>query len=662
MSLRRRAGLASCLASASVLLLAAASGGAQTLGVVPPAPPGCTSTTTTFTQNTPAPIPDPGIVTTSITVSGVGSYLWDLNLQTFLVHGDNGNVEMRLRSPQGTVMEVSIQNGISFSDVFNGTVWDDDAGDTNPPGPASLATYHNGEVLTPAVPDGAMAMFQGENPNGVWTLEIKDILAGQTGTMNSWTLEVTTLPAAPGINEVSGSNPASMPIPDDSTPVTSTISVPAGVTAACTVTATTGIDHQANGDLTITLTSPQGTITTLSEHNGKIFSNLFNGTLWSDKAPDPAQDHFYTDGLAVPALQPEEAMGAFIGEDPTGTWTLSITDSVTSHTGTLNGWTLNVQGCTCGAASAGPPLRVDQHGGSGASGNNGVFEPDETVQVETTWTNPSDAAFTLTGAASNFTGPAGPTYTIVDGTADFGSIPSFGTANCFDATADCYALQVTGARPQQHWDTTLKETVTTSTDVHTDKTWTLHIGNSFGDVPTSNQFYTFIENIFHNGVTGGCSPTDYCPANTALRKQMAVFVLKAKEGVNYQPPPAGGVFLDVPADNPFAPWIEELFNRGVVAGCGPGPVYCPDNPVLRQQMSVFLLKTELGASYVPPACTGMFSDVPCPGPFTDWIEDLANRGIAAGCGGGQFCPTNPNTRGQMAPFLVKTFGLVLYGP
>src|SRR5207245_2201926 len=142
-----------------------------------------------------------------------------------------------------------------------------------------------------------------------------------------------------------------------------------------------------------------------------------------------------------------------------------------------------------------------------------------------------------------------------------------------------------------------------------------------------------------------------------LRKQMAVFVLKAKEGASYVPPACAGTFTDVPCPGPFTDWIEELFNRGVVAGCGAGPTYCPDNPVLRQQMAVFLLRTLLGSSYVPPACAGIFTDVPCPGTFTDWIEDLFNRGIAAGCGGGNFCPTNPNTRGQMAPFLVKTFGL-----
>jgi subtilisin-like proprotein convertase family protein len=660
----RVGGFLSCLAIASVSFLSGAgAAAAQTLGVVPPPPAGCTSSTATFTQSTPTPIPDLATVTSTITVSGVDPYLWDLNIVTHLVHSDNGNLEITLRSPAGTVMDFSFQNGIDAADVFNGTLWDDSAGVSHPPGPASLATYTTGVVSTPLEPDGSFGVFYGENPNGVWTMTIKDILPTDTGTLNDWTMEVTTLPAAPGIAQASGSNPTTVPIPDDDTTVTSTIDLAPGFTSVCAVRAKTNLQHQANGDIVMTLTSPAGTVTTLTDHNGKFYANLFNGTVWDDKAPDPAQDHFYTSGLAVPALQPEETMSAFTGEDPTGTWTLSLRDAATGNTGTLFGWDLTVESCSCEAASATAPLRVDQHGGSGASGNNGVFEPGETVQVETTWTNPSVASFSLTGAATDFTGPAGPSYDVVDGTANFGTIASLGTANCFDATGDCYALQVTGSRPTQHWDATLEETVTPSTSAPaTVKTWTLHIGGSFGDVPTSNIFYSFIENIFHNGVTGGCSQTDYCPTGTALRKQMAVFVLKAKEGPNYQPPPATGIFLDVPPDNPFAPWIEELYNRGVVAGCGAGPTYCPDNPVLRQQMAVFLLRTLEGSTYVPPSCTGVFSDVPCPGPFSNWIEDLAARGIAAGCGNGAFCPTNPNTRGQMAPFLVKTFSLVLYGP
>ena len=73
-------------------------------------------------------------------------------------------------------------------------------------------------------------------------------------------------------------------------------------------------------------------------------------------------------------------------------------------------------------------------------------------------------------------------------------------------------------------------------------------------------------------------------------------------------------------------------------------------------MAVFLLKALLGSAYVPPACsTPVFPDVPCESVFATWIDDLAGRGVTGGCGGGDFCPTDPVLRQQMAVFLVKTF-------
>jgi hypothetical protein len=75
-------------------------------------------------------------------------------------------------------------------------------------------------------------------------------------------------------------------------------------------------------------------------------------------------------------------------------------------------------------------------------------------------------------------------------------------------------------------------------------------------------------------------------------------------------------------------------------------------------MAVFLLKTLFGPSYAPNPATGtMFGDVPADAFAADWIEDLARRGITGGCGGGNYCPDAPNTRGQMAVFLSKTFQL-----
>ena len=60
--------------------------------------------------------------------------------------------------------------------------------------------------------------------------------------------------------------------------------------------------------------------------------------------------------------------------------------------------------------------------------------------------------------------------------------------------------------------------------------------------------------------------------------------------------------------------------------------------------------------YVPPACTGIFTDVACPGGFAvNWIERFYNDGITAGCNAAplEYCPDNPVTRAQMAVFVEK---------
>jgi hypothetical protein len=53
----------------------------------------------------------------------------------------------------------------------------------------------------------------------------------------------------------------------------------------------------------------------------------------------------------------------------------------------------------------------------------------------------------------------------------------------------------------------------------------------------------------------------------------------------------------------------------------------------------------------------MFGDVPIGSFAAAWIEEIARRGITSGCGGGNYCANDSATRGQMAVFLVQTFGL-----
>ena len=63
----------------------------------------------------------------------------------------------------------------------------------------------------------------------------------------------------------------------------------------------------------------------------------------------------------------------------------------------------------------------------------------------------------------------------------------------------------------------------------------------------------------------------------------------------------------------------------------------------------------LQVSPAPGAAT--FGDVPTSHPFFQYVEALAASGITGGCGSGNYCPDAPVTRGQMAVFLSKALGL-----
>lgn len=59
----------------------------------------------------------------------------------------------------------------------------------------------------------------------------------------------------------------------------------------------------------------------------------------------------------------------------------------------------------------------------------------------------------------------------------------------------------------------------------------------------------------------------------------------------------------------------------------------------------------------PAPGTQTFGDVPSTHPYYRAIEALAASGITSGCGGGNFCPNQPVTRGEIAKFLANALGL-----
>ena len=179
----------------------------------------------------------------------------------------------------------------------------------------------------------------------------------------------------------------------------------------------------------------------------------------------------------------------------------------------------------------------------------------------------------------------------------------------------------------------------------------------FADVSATHFARNHIAAIFREGITSGCNVqrTKYCPSDNVTRGQMAVFIMRLLEGARYQPPTATGeLFSDVSRTHKQARYIEAFANLGITSGCGNGK-FCPDSPVTRGQMSVFILRA-LGIQ--PAPATGVrFNDVPISHKFSRWIERLAEEGITTGCstGNNNFCPDSPVTRAQMAVFMVRAF-------
>jgi hypothetical protein len=120
-------------------------------------------------------------------------------------------------------------------------------------------------------------------------------------------------------------------------------------------------------------------------------------------------------------------------------------------------------------------------------------------------------------------------------------------------------------------------------------------------------------------------------------------------------------FGDVPATHLFYPYIEAFSNAGITAGCSSSPkMYCPESPVTRGEMAVFIERA-MGNFSPNPSSTDMFTVVLVGDPFKPFIEELYNDGITGGCNLSplMYCPQNHVTRGQMAVFIVRAFGIPL---
>jgi subtilisin family serine protease/subtilisin-like proprotein convertase family protein len=139
---------------------------------------------------TPVPIPDPGVVTDTITISDTREIL-DVNLLLNLNHDFVGDLRVTLTSPTGTeivVMDGNGGNGDFQVDPLTPVpaVFDDEASLAVATAPAPFGS----KLLQPFA---ALSGFDGQSAAGTWTLRVEDTNSLNSGVLIGWSLEVTVL-------------------------------------------------------------------------------------------------------------------------------------------------------------------------------------------------------------------------------------------------------------------------------------------------------------------------------------------------------------------------------------------------------------------------------------------------------------------------------------
>ncbi len=204
----------------------------------------------------------------------------------------------------------------------------------------------------------------------------------------------------------------------------------------------------------------------------------------------------------------------------------------------------------------------------------------------------------------------------------------------------------------------------------------------YSDVPPSHQFYKEIAVLkAENGIADPCAVGKLCPDDATTRGTMAQFIIRSIYGGEANIPPAASAvpyFADVPPTDPLYRYIQEMAYLGITKGCTT-TTYCPDRSVTRGEMSVFIIRALQAKNLLTNDDTGLtqaefrsaisadgslintfpyaaapsFTDVPAANSFFPYIQRMKDLGVTAGCSTTQYCPDDPNTRGQISVFLAR---------
>jgi len=164
-----------------------------------------------------------------------------------------------------------------------------------------------------------------------------------------------------------------------------------------------------------------------------------------------------------------------------------------------------------------------------------------------------------------------------------------------------------------------------------------------------------------NGGTGNGNGSFVLTAAVNLGQARLGTIIVGKQSFKVMEGGSVPIFNDVLPTAPYFDYISLMSSYGVTAGCQANPpLYCPDTPVTRAQMAVFIVSVldnvNHAAGSVPPLYTQTpyFQDVPSSAPFFPFMQRLRDLNITNGCKASPplYCPDTSITQSQMAKFMI----------
>jgi subtilisin-like proprotein convertase family protein len=221
-------------------------------------------------------IPDNTTVYSDIAISGcTGNASATSTVEVHIVHTYRGDLVVALVAPDGTAYTLLNRSGGSADNVDQ-----------------TFTVNLSSEVA-----------------NGTWRLRVQDAASGDTGYINTWTLNL----GGGGTTTCTGTTGTDVTISDNAT-VYSDIAI-SGCTGSASSTSTVEVHivHTYRGDLVVALVAPDGTAYTLLNRSGGSADNV---------------DQTFTVNLS--------------SETRNGTWRLRVQDAAAGDVGYINSWTLTL--------------------------------------------------------------------------------------------------------------------------------------------------------------------------------------------------------------------------------------------------------------------------------------------------------------------------------